>query len=169
MKIETTPFQDAEDAVRYAEMKRKLSEIAPLLYVLGNVSKHFRRRVAEQAKDFDITVPQWKVLAQLSVTEGISQSALAGLCEIDAMTVSGILDRLEVRGLAVRAPNPRDSRAKIVRSTPLANDRVAEIRAVAKGVYAEAVQGISPADQDLALRTLTRIADNLADPSGDRI
>lgn len=169
MKIETKPFQDAEDSARVSELKRKMSEVAPLLFVLGNITKHFRRQVSDRTKDYDITVPQWKVLAQLSVEDGISQSSLARLSEMDAMTISGILERLEARGLAVRSPNPRDSRAKIVHATPLAEARVSEIRAVAKDVYAMALDGIPQDEQTLVLNSLNKIVDNLAGTAGDRM
>lgn len=169
MKIDPKPFQDAEDSERVSELKRKMSEVAPLLFALGNITKHFRRQVADRTKDYDITVPQWKVLAQLSVEDGISQASLARLSEMDAMTISGILERLEARGLAVRSPNPRDSRAKIVHATPLAEERVNEIRAVAKDVYAMALEGIPQDEQVLVLNNLNKIVDNLAGSTGDRM
>ncbi|MEO5805780.1 MarR family winged helix-turn-helix transcriptional regulator [Devosia sp.] len=168
MKIELESFAKVETAAapgcEPSQNQHKLAELAPLLYVIANVSKHFRRRVQEEAKDFELTIPQWKVLAHLSSSEGIAQSALPAMVDADAMTISGILDRLEARGLAVRSPNPKDSRAKVVHATPLAQAEVAKMREVGRGVYAKAIEGISEADVAATLATLNRISDNLAGP-----
>lgn len=166
MKIEIESFAKVESApapgCEPAQTQHKMAELAPLLYVIANVSKHFRRRVQEEAKDFELTIPQWKVLAHLSASEGIAQSALPALVDADAMTISGILDRLQARGLAVRSPNPKDSRAKVVHATALAQAEVAKMRAVGREVYGLALAGIPDADIAITFATMNKISDNLA-------
>ena len=49
-----------------------------------------------------ITLPQWRALAQISQNESMTQRALAELIDTDPMTISGMLDRLEKRGLIER-------------------------------------------------------------------
>ena len=165
MKIENEPCGTVAAATAGDEStppKHQLADLAPLLYVIANVSKHFRRRVQEEAKGFELTLPQWKVLAHLSSTTGIAQSALANLVEADAMTVSGILERLEARGYATRSPNPKDSRAKVVHGTALAEREVAKMRDVARQIYTQVLEGIPADDIAVALATLSKISDNLA-------
>lgn len=70
----------------------------------------------------------------------VRQSVLAERMGLEAMTVSGYLDRLEHRGFVKRAPDPGDRRAKLVRLTDKADAALeaiarmgAEVRARARG------------------------------------
>ena len=44
---------------------------------------------------------------------------LAGALACDASNVTGLVDRLESRGLVERRPSPADRRVKVLRLTPL--------------------------------------------------
>lgn len=70
----------------------------------------------------------------------VRQSVLAERMGLEAMTVSGYIDRLERRGLVKRAPDPADGRAKLVRLTDKADQTLeaiarmgAEVRGRARG------------------------------------
>ena len=86
-------------------------------FLVHEVARLFRRRFEEEARVHGITLPQWRALAEIYKNQGISQVALAGCIDSDPMTLSGILVRLEKRGLVERYPDPNDSRAKLARLT----------------------------------------------------
>ena len=142
--------------------------ISPLGYLINDVARHLRRRFDEQAKAHGLTLPQWRTLAQLYNTEGVSQVALAACTETNPMTMSGILDRLEARGLVERIVDPSDSRAKLARTTAKARALVEEMRAVATLVYDDALAGVSPADREVLLSALSQISLNLSGQSATR-
>jgi DNA-binding MarR family transcriptional regulator len=107
-------------------------------------------------------MPQWRVLAQLSIDDGLSQVALAGRIETDPMTVSGLIERLEAKGLVVRVADPTDSRAKIVLITDKARAMVAKMKKLAENLYAVAFEGISEAERENALKVLQQMSANLS-------
>lgn len=156
MKIQTTEHLGGGKA-------GGLAEIAPIGFLIGTVAKHLKRTFDEQAKKHDLTLPQWRVLSQLVTEGGMTQSVLAGAVETDPMTISGILDRLEARGLVLRTQDASDSRAKIVSATDAARDLIAVMRGVAAQVYDVALDGIAADARAALVETLTKISDNLAD------
>lgn len=131
-------------------------------FVLHDVARLVRRRFDAQAQRHHLTLPQWRLLGQLSKTDGLSQVALAGLIDTDPMTLSGMLERMEAKGLIERVPDPGDSRAKLVRITPKSRALVDEMKALAGEVFAEAFEGISEEEKAIAFSVLTRISANLS-------
>ncbi len=134
----------------------------PFGYLIHDVARLLRRRFDAAAHRHDLTMPQWRIIAQLSMADGMSQVELAGLCETDPMTVSGLVERLEAKGLVLRVADPDDSRAKIVTITDKARAMVSEMKQLAEEIYAEAFDGISDADRATALAVLTSISTNLS-------
>lgn len=132
------------------------------LYLIHALSRAIRRRFDELAREYGLTLPQWRVLRQLAKMDELSQATLATLTDTDPMTLSGILDRLEAKGLVQRVPDPGDSRAKLVRTTQKARDMVGEIKGVAHELYEEALQGVSESERDALFATLARIVQNLS-------
>jgi MarR family len=100
---------------------------APTLgFLLHEVARLLRRRFEQNARDFGLTRSQWQVLAYLANNEGINQSGLADLLEIEPITLGRIVDRLQARGLIERHPDPSDRRGSgsfISRSLPVQNCR----------------------------------------------
>lgn len=74
----------------------------------------------------------------------VRQSVLAERMGLEAMTVSGYLERLEQRGFVKRVPDPADGRAKLVQLTDKADGALeaiarmgAEVRGRARGEMSE--------------------------------
>jgi MarR family transcriptional regulator for hemolysin len=147
-------------------MKSKsiLRHQAPLGYQVFEVARLMKRRFEEQAKSHGITLPQWRALAQIATHDGISQRALADQIDADPMTVSGILDRLEKRGLIERYPDPTDSRAKLARLTAAGEDLFQTARQVALAMYESAVAGLTPAEREALQSGLEKMSANLSGP-----
>jgi DNA-binding MarR family transcriptional regulator len=139
----------------------KLSDVAPIGYLIFEVARQLRRRFEEEAKGHGITMPQWKALSEISRNPGITQVALAALTDTDPMTMSGILDRLEKRGFVTRSPDPRDSRAKVVQILPEGTVVVGQAREVGLVIYGRAIEGIGAAEEEVLRGALERIRGNL--------
>jgi len=131
-------------------------------YLIHDVARQLRRHFDTEAQRHDLTLPQWRVIGQLAMTDGVSQVSLAGLCETDPMTISGVVERLEAKGLVERQPDPDDSRAKIVLITDKARELVAEMKLLADEVYSSAFDGITDADRATTLRVLNQMSANLS-------
>jgi DNA-binding MarR family transcriptional regulator len=64
------------------------------------------------ASAFELSPPQLFALRALEPGEPAPMSGLAGILRCDASNVTGIVDRLEDRGLVERRPAPHDRRVK---------------------------------------------------------
>jgi DNA-binding MarR family transcriptional regulator len=115
-----------------------------------------KRRFVAIASEFDLSPPQVMALRQLDPAEPKPMSELAVALRCDNSNVTGIIDRLEDRGLVERRPGEHDRRVKMLMIT----ERGAQVRA---GLAArldeppEALANLSPEDQ-LALRDIMRRA-----------
>jgi DNA-binding MarR family transcriptional regulator len=141
-----------------AELKRTFS----VAYLIHDVGRLFRRSFEEEARHMGVTLPQWRALAEISRNPDISQVALATAIDAGAMTVSGILDRLEKRGLIERYPDPTDSRAKLTRVTAAGADIIKTARDVALTINAAALAGMSAGEQKALTDALQRVRENLS-------
>jgi DNA-binding MarR family transcriptional regulator len=66
------------------------------------------------ADDFGLTSQMAHALHEIPATGSLTMKALAGELWCDASNVTGIVDRLEVRGLVERRPAEHDRRVKCV-------------------------------------------------------
>jgi DNA-binding MarR family transcriptional regulator len=70
------------------------------------------------AAEFELSPAQCHVLHLLEPGHPISMGQLAETLACDASNVTGLIDRLESRGLIRRQPSPTDRRLKVLDLTP---------------------------------------------------
>jgi DNA-binding MarR family transcriptional regulator len=86
-----------------------------------------KRTMMVLARDHALTPQQAATLWALAPGQGIAMSALAEYLVCDASNVTGIVDKLEARGLAQREAG-EDRRVKVLRLTPQGEALRAEMR-----------------------------------------
>jgi DNA-binding MarR family transcriptional regulator len=137
---------------------------APTLgFLLHAAARLLRRRFEQNARVCGLTRSQWQVLATLANNEGINQSGLAWLLEIEPITLGRIIDKLQVLRLIERHPDPSDRRAWLLHLTPAARPKLTQLRGLADVTRAEALAGVPEADTERLLSTLQALKANLAD------
>jgi DNA-binding MarR family transcriptional regulator len=98
------------------------------LFLLHDVARMMRTRVDQVARGtMGMTRAQWAILVKLERTTGLSQNELAGLLEVEPITVGRLVDKLEGRGLVKRSPDPRDRRIWRLALTPKAKPILKQI------------------------------------------
>ena len=83
-----------------------------------------------KAAQFGITRAQWAVLVRLDRCEGLKQSELAEMLDLQPITLTRLLDKLDDSGLIERRADPADRRAKRLFLMPAARpvlDRLAAL------------------------------------------
>jgi len=83
---------------------------------------------AETVGRFDITPGQFGVLEIINSNPGFNQSELGAAMGVDRSTVVAVIDRLEGRGLVVRAPSRRDRRSYALRLSDTGKDLLAKLQ-----------------------------------------
>src|SRR3954462_9826753 len=70
-----------------------------LLLELYDVARLMRTRFDRWARAYGMTRAQGVILARLARQPGMTQNEMAGLCEVEPITVGRLVDRLEAGGL----------------------------------------------------------------------
>lgn len=70
-----------------------------------------------EAGGFDLTPVQYAALLAIQRHSGMDQITLAGLIAYDRTTITGVVDRLERKGLVTRVVNSADRRARELQIT----------------------------------------------------
>src|SRR6202167_3288653 len=81
-------------------------------FILNDVARLLRTYADYKAAQFGITRAQWAVLVRLDRSEGLNQSELAEVLDLQPITLTRLLDKLCDSGLIERRPDPNDRRAK---------------------------------------------------------
>src|SRR5262249_47783905 len=81
-------------------------------FILNDVSRLLQPYAAYRPAQFGITRAQWAVLVRLDRSEGLNQSELAEMLDLQPITLTRLLDKLCDSGLIERRPDPDDRRAK---------------------------------------------------------
>ena len=77
-----------------------------------------RERLPAPGGDFDLSPVQCHVLHLIEPDRPLPMGRLAATLGCDASNVTGLVDRLEARGLVERRPSAGDRRVKVIRLTP---------------------------------------------------
>ena len=135
---------------------------AELGFLLHDVARLMRKRFEQHARGFGLTRAQWQVLAYLARNEGISQTGLADLLDIEAITLSRILDRLVDAGFVDRIPHATDRRVWRLRLTDAAKPKLKQVRELGEKTRTETLAGVSEGDRERLLKTLSAMKSNLS-------
>lgn len=112
--------------------------------------------------ELDLPKPALMVLATLAGGEPVRQARLSERTGIDKATLVALLNQLEERGLARRAPDPADRRAHAVTITG-AGERLLD-RAVALAAADDFFAALSPSERATLDRLLGKLVAAHATP-----
>jgi DNA-binding MarR family transcriptional regulator len=112
-------------------------------------------------KDIELTGTQAWVLSALLEEEGVIQGDLAQKLGIRAVTLGGLVDRMESRHWVERRPDDRDRRAKRIWLTPEGRELEQRINRCLREVHAIAIGDLSRESVEQLGDTLTRVRANL--------
>ena len=125
------------------------------------VRANFDRAVA--GSGIGVTAGEARTLSHAARAGLVRQNVLAERMGVEAMTVTGFLDRLEAKQLVRRIADPDDRRAKLVQVTDAADDVLAAIRQLGASSRVVASAGIPPQDWEDFLAVLKTARDNFAE------
>ncbi|MCW3045921.1 MAG: MarR family transcriptional regulator [Solirubrobacterales bacterium] len=115
-----------------------------------------KRRFHAVATEFELSPPQVMALRALDPSKPLPMSSLAGALHCDNSNVTGIVDRLEDRGLVERHSGEHDRRVKMLVVTPKGAELRAQLSAALEHPP-EPLAKLSPEDQR-TLRDIMRRA-----------
>lgn len=131
------------------------------LILLHDVARLLRTRFDQHARTHGMTRAQWVILARLSRQPGLSQNELAGICEVEPITVGRLVDRLEGRGLVERRSDPKDRRIRRLHLLPAAEPYLEKINKYKEAMTLEISEDIDEHTQEVLVDTLLNIKSKL--------
>ena len=130
-------------------------------FLLHDVARLMRKRFEQNARGLGLTRSQCSVLAHLSRHEGIQQGGLADILEIEPITLTRLLDRLEEAGLVERRAHPKDRRIRLLHLTAKAHPLIGEIFSIGAATRGEALEGVAEEERERLFAILSSMKANL--------
>jgi MarR family transcriptional regulator, transcriptional regulator for hemolysin len=149
------------------EMSKSAPVDRSLGFLLRDTSRLMRRHFMQKAKEVGLHLNRSEalVLVYVSQSPGTSQARLANALDIETISVVRLIDTLQDAGLIERRPHPTDRRVRALWLTPAAEAALAQIRAIARLVDAQALTEISEKEHRKLLDLLDTIRSNLGGES----
>ncbi|MDV9178522.1 MarR family transcriptional regulator [Streptomyces sp. W16] len=144
----STPEKTRSDKTRRAD-----PVTLEVVELIGDVVARFYEDYEAAAGDHSLTGAQARLISLLSL-EPLPMRKLAQKLKCEPSNVTGIVDRLETRGLVERRPDPADRRVKLAAATDEGR-RVARSLRESLRFAREPLAGLSD-EERLALRGLLR-------------
>jgi DNA-binding MarR family transcriptional regulator len=131
------------------------------LFALGELHRLVRAYADKQAARFGMTRAQWAVLAKVERYEGLKQSELAEMMDMQPITLTRLIDKLCDNGWIERRGDDKDRRVNRLYLRKAARPLLSKLAELRSELTATALDGISPADAQRLLGQLEQIKENV--------
>jgi MarR family transcriptional regulator for hemolysin len=132
-----------------------------LAFSINDVARLLKTYADQKAAQFGMTRAKWAVLVRLDRFEGLKQTELAEMLDLQPISLTRLLDGLAENGLIERRADPADRRAKRLFLTPAARPLLDHLSVVAEDLMGSALAGLDDNDQEMLLKLLATVKENL--------
>jgi MarR family transcriptional regulator for hemolysin len=132
-----------------------------IAFMIKDVSRMLGTYADQQGRVLGISRAQWTVLVRLERTEGLKQSELAEILDLQPISLTRLLDRLDENGLIERRADPNDRRVNRLYLKPAARPVLEQLAVLSESLMATVLEGIEPESMERMLRDLRQVKDNL--------
>lgn len=131
---------------------------------LSAIRRALRKPLDSEVARGELTSPQMSVMRVVVRQHGVSLKDLSREVSLAHSTVSGIVDRLEKRGMVERRPDPEDGRTSRIFPTMIVADFVREqIPRLSRGPLEDALERATKAERAAIGEALRRLRELLED------
>jgi MarR family transcriptional regulator for hemolysin len=138
-----------------------LSTNREFAFMLNDVARMLRTYADQEAAQFGTTRAQWVVLARLDRSEGLKQSELAEVLDLQPISLTRLLDKLCESGLIERRADPIDRRAKRLFLTPAARPLLEKLGDLGEKLMGTALTGVDRESVQQMIEKLGLVKENL--------
>ena len=128
-----------------------------MLLELYDVARLMRTRFDRWARTYGMTRAQGIILARLARQPGMTQNEMAGLCEVEPITVGRLVDRLEARGLLERRLDPADRRIRRLHLLPAAEPILEDIQRYKEELLRDTTEDLDEATMEIVTEALLKM------------
>ena len=130
-------------------------------FTIMDVARLMKTYADQRARQFGTSRAQWAVLIRIERNEGLKQSELADMLDLQPITLTRLLDRLADNGLIERRADPNDRRANRLYLKPAAKPLLDRLAELGTDLMETVLEGLSQASIERTLKELTMVKDNL--------
>ncbi len=134
---------------------------ANFLFTLGELQRLIRAYADKEAGRFGITRAQWAVLAKVERSEGMKQTELAELMEMQPITLTRLIDKLCGQGWIERRSDAADRRVNRLYLRKAGRQLLGRMSGLRSELTATALEGINPAEAHRLLTQLEQVKENV--------
>jgi MarR family transcriptional regulator for hemolysin len=139
----------------------KLPVNREIAFTIMDVARLLRTYADQRARQFGISRAQWAVLIRIDRSEGLKQSELAEILDLQPISLTRLLDRLAENGLIERRADPNDRRANRLYLMPAARPMLDRLAELGTDMMATVLDGLETKAIERMLRDLGLVKDNL--------
>lgn len=132
-----------------------------IAFTIMDVARLLKTYADQRARQLGISRAQWAVLVRLERTEGLKQSELAELLDLQPISLTRLLDRLADNGLIERRADPNDRRANRLYLTPAAKPLLGRLLELGADLMDTVLVGLDEKSIERMLMQLVLLKDNL--------
>jgi DNA-binding MarR family transcriptional regulator len=138
-----------------------LGEALEFMRLLWAIDHGLQQRSKRMTASHGVTGPQRFVIRVLARFPGLSAGHLARVLHLHPSTLTGILDRLERKGLLTRRTDPEDRRRAVLGLTAMGRRLDVDSRGTIESLVTEALAGQPPRQVQAAREVLAAVASGL--------
>lgn len=131
-------------------------------YLLSDSGRVLRRTFDERVRSLGLTAVQARLLLSLVKFPDNNQAFYADRIEVEPITLTRIVDRMEEAGWVERVADPADRRARLLHLTDKSREIVERLRTIVDGLVADMAEGLSKQEQATLANLLERVSANLS-------
>ena len=131
-------------------------------YKIKLLSQLLSRRFNDHLESFKLTPFHWIVLCCLWEEDGLPTSSIGEKLKQVGGTLTGVIDRMEERGLVRRERNLQDRRVWRIWLTDAGRELETVLPPIIEDIRQEAMEGFSDSDRQLFSELLNRAVANLS-------
>jgi MarR family transcriptional regulator for hemolysin len=138
-----------------------LSPAREVAFALHDVARLLRTYSDQRARELNMTRAQWAVLARLQRFQGVKQSELAEMLDLQPITLARLIDKLCDLGLVERRDDAKDRRANRLFLLQKATPTLERLAALGEELMGRALAGLDATAIAQLTERMNLIKDNL--------
>ena len=139
------------------------------LLVILSSQRGVLRAISASAEKEGLTLQQFFLMGVLSREARVPMNALSKELRVTPPNITGVVDRLEAKGLVKRVADPKDRRKKEITLTEKGATQYERVRAGYSGPLQESLDALTPEEQEILAKLLRKFAKAIAQREGDRL
>lgn len=130
-------------------------------FLTMKIFHYTNRGMINKTRTLDLFPGQPKILQVLLEHDGENARDIGRQCVMDKSTMTGLLKKMEARGLITRRVSKEDKRVVNIFLTEKGREKAKQVNAIGAEIDAQALSVLSDEEKEMLFRLLNKILDNM--------